>query len=73
MTEYQITCYCYICNGNNDETKSQEPAKANYTAACHPSKYDSLKNKKINIAGVGDRWIKDIYKKSLNYHYQRQK
>ena len=65
MTEYRITCYCYKCNGNNDETKSQEAAKANYTAACHPSKYDNLKNKKIDIEGVGIRWIKDVYKESL--------
>ena len=65
MTEYRITCYCYICNGNNDETKSQESATANYTAACHPSKYKNLKNKKINIEGVGIRYIKDVYKKSL--------
>ena len=65
MSEYQITCYCYRCNGNNDETKSGEAAQAGYTAACHPNKYNSLKDKKVTISGVGYRYIKDIYSKKL--------
>ena len=65
MSEYQITCYCYNCNGGNDETKSGEPAREGYTAACHPNKYKNLKNKKINIEGVGERYIKDTYRKTL--------
>ena len=65
MSNYQITCYCYNCNGNNDDTKSGESAKANYTAACHPNKYTALKDKKIYIKDVGYRWIKDVYKKTL--------
>ena len=65
MPKYQITCYCYHCNGDNDDTKSGEPAEEDYTAACHPNKYNALKNKKIHIEGVGYRWIKDVYNKKL--------
>ena len=30
MPKYQITCYCYHCNGDNDNTKSGEPAEEDY-------------------------------------------
>ncbi len=66
MTEYKITCYCYNCNGGNVKTKSGEDAKEGYTVACHPNKYNALKDKRIKISGIeGYRYIKDVYSKNL--------
>ena len=66
MSIYHITCYCYKCNDSSTDTKSEEPAQEGVTAACHPSKFGRLKDKRIFIEGVGERWIKDTYKKTLS-------
>ena len=56
---YKITCYCSACNSpkGSTQTASGIPATEGVTVAVHPSKY--VKNKEINIEGIGIRRIQD--------------
>ena len=66
MGKYKITCYCSACNSppGSRETASGAKATAGVTVAVHPSKY--VKNKVINIEGIGERKIQDKHGNSTN-------
>ena len=63
---YKITCYCSACNSpkGSTQTASGIPATEGVTVAVHPSKY--VKNKEINIEGIGIRRIQDKHGNAPN-------